>query len=49
MQEKVHEELDCVLGEKSDVTETDLKEMVFLEQVRLKILTSKLVVAQLFR
>ena len=33
-QEKIHEELDCVLGEKSDVTEEDLKEMVYLEQVR---------------
>jgi len=33
VQEKIHEELDCVLGEKSDVTEEDLKEMVYLEQV----------------
>ena len=32
-QEKIHEELDCVLGEKRDVTEEDLKEMVYLEQV----------------
>ena len=32
-QEKVHVELDCVLGEKRDVTEDDLKEMVYLEQV----------------
>jgi len=33
VQEKIHEELDCVLGEKRDVTEEDLKEMVYLEQV----------------
>ena len=33
-QEKVHEESDCVLGDKSDVTQDDLKEMVYLEQVR---------------
>ena len=26
--------MDCVLGEKSDVTEEDLKDMVYLEQVR---------------
>ena len=33
IQEKVHEELDCVLGDKSEVTEEDLKELVYLEQV----------------
>ena len=33
LQEKVHEELDCVLGDKSEVTEEDLKELVYLEQV----------------
>ena len=33
MQEKVHEELDCVLGEGNKVTADDVKEMVYLEQV----------------
>ena len=41
-----------MLGDKSDVTEDDLKEMVYLEQVHIDIYTCTLVlvvVAQLFR
>ena len=33
LQERVHEELDCVLGEGNKVTADDVKEMVYLEQV----------------
>ena len=33
LQERVHEELDCVLGEGSKVTADNVKEMVYLEQV----------------
>ena len=33
LQERVHEELDCVLGEGSRVTADNVKEMVYLEQV----------------
>ena len=33
LQERVHEELDCVLGEGGKVTADNVKEMVYLEQV----------------